>query len=155
MRWRWWRVGRGFGFGRKLVERAQYLDFGELWRQALTRRGELVAAADEGAVANQSLSEILLLGRATALERAWVFIQLCRQQGLEAVMLAIPDAADPKKLTPRLVAVRIKNELYLFDPLLALPFPARMASRLPRWPRWLPTTACCGHSISIRSIPTR
>jgi tetratricopeptide (TPR) repeat protein len=79
--------------------------------------------ADNGGVVNQSLSEILLLGRATALERAWVFIQLCRQQGLDAVMLAIPEGENKTKLRPWLPAVRVKDELYLFDPRLGLPIP--------------------------------
>ena len=79
--------------------------------------------AENGAVANQTLGEILLIGRATALERAWVFIQLCRQQGLEAVILAVPDDKDKSKLRPWLAAVRVKDQLYLFDPRLGLPIP--------------------------------
>ncbi len=79
--------------------------------------------ADNGVAANQSLGEILLLGRGTVLERAWVFIQLCRQQGLEAVMLAIPGEKDTTKLRPWLPAVQIRDELYLFDPRLGLPIP--------------------------------
>ncbi len=38
-------------------------------------------------------SETLIFGTGTALERAWVFILLARQQGLDAVMLAVDDAA--------------------------------------------------------------
>ena len=79
--------------------------------------------AEEGAVKDQVLNEILLLGKATAIERAWVFILLCRQQGIDAVMLAVPDPKDKDKLLPWLPAVRIKDELYLFDPLLGLPIP--------------------------------
>jgi hypothetical protein len=80
-------------------------------------------SAEGGPIANQSLSEILLLGRATAIERAWVFILLCRQQGFEAVMLAIPEGEDGSKLRPWLPAVRVKDELYLFDSRLGLPIP--------------------------------
>ena len=36
-----------------------------------------------------SPAEMLLLGRATARERAWIFLLLLRQQGLDGVMLAI------------------------------------------------------------------
>ncbi len=36
------------------------------------------------------LAEILLLGRGTVRERAWIFLLLLRQQGLDGVMLAIP-----------------------------------------------------------------
>lgn len=81
------------------------------------------ADSEKGAVQNQSLSEILLLGRATAMERAWVFIQLCRQQGLDAFMLAVADGDDKTRLRPWVPAVRIEDELYLFDPLLGLPIP--------------------------------
>lgn len=80
-------------------------------------------SVEQGAIKNQSLSEILLLGRATAIERAWVFILLCRQQKLDAVMLAIPEGGDTSKLRPWLAAVRVKDELYLFDPRLGLPIP--------------------------------
>jgi tetratricopeptide (TPR) repeat protein len=79
--------------------------------------------AEKGTVANQNLSEILLVGRATAIERAWVFIQLCRQLGIDAVMLAIPDRDDSSKATPWLPAVRVQDELYLFDTRLGLPIP--------------------------------
>jgi hypothetical protein len=79
--------------------------------------------AEKGAVKDQTVGEILLLGRATAIERAWVFILLCRQQGIDACMLAIPDGNDSDKLRPWLPAVRIKNDLYLFDTELGLPVP--------------------------------
>jgi hypothetical protein len=81
------------------------------------------ASAEKGAVVNQSLSEILLVGRATAIERAWVFIQICRQLGIDAVMLALPDKDDPATVKPWLPAVRVGDELYLFDPRLGLPVP--------------------------------
>lgn len=85
--------------------------------------------------------ETLLFGRGTAMERAWVFILLCRQQRLDAVLLALGDPTDAGKpdgksalpgeeslreesLRPWAVAVLSEGALYLFDPVLGLPIPA-------------------------------
>jgi len=80
--------------------------------------------------------ETLMFGRGTGAQRAWVFILLARQQGLDAAMLAIdtssaqPPAADetpPKPpgdpLQPWVVGVLIEGQWYLFDPALGLPIP--------------------------------
>lgn len=74
--------------------------------------------------------ETLLLGRGTARDRAWVFVDLLRQQGLDAAILAIaPEkpASGDERLQPWAVGVRIPGEpgkgeepLYLFDPQLGL-----------------------------------
>jgi tetratricopeptide (TPR) repeat protein len=70
--------------------------------------------------------ETLLFGRGTALDRAWVYILLARQQGLDAVLLGLADPADTtgKAPQPWVVAVLIERKLYLFDPELGLPIPA-------------------------------
>jgi tetratricopeptide (TPR) repeat protein len=76
--------------------------------------------------------ETLLLGQGTAVERAWVFILLARQQGLEAALLALPDRIDPAQRPPRpwAVGVLVRGEVYLFDPALGLPLPAPDGVRL-------------------------
>ena len=66
--------------------------------------------------------EILLYGRGTAAERAWIFMLLARQQGLDVVMLA-PASASDKKSGRSLPALASGGELYLFDPALGLPIP--------------------------------
>ncbi|MEN6406602.1 MAG: hypothetical protein ABFC77_09035 [Thermoguttaceae bacterium] len=78
--------------------------------------------------------EVLLFGHGTAEERAWVFVELARQQGLDAALLEVGDAASadskssaasPQSTVPYLlVAVLIEGEAYLFDPTLGLPIPA-------------------------------
>jgi hypothetical protein len=66
--------------------------------------------------------EILLAGRASGPQRAWIFIELLRQAGLEAVMLATPSAGDgPPR--PWIPAVLIGGEAYLFEPTYGLPVP--------------------------------
>lgn len=69
--------------------------------------------------------ETLLWGRGTAVDRAWVFVLLLRQQGIDAVVLGLPNPKDPtgKKLDPWAVGVLVGKELYLFDPRLGLPIP--------------------------------
>jgi tetratricopeptide (TPR) repeat protein len=75
--------------------------------------------------------ETVLLGRGTASDRAWVFILLARQQGLEVVMLGLGDSDNPADLKPWLPALVLPGgeasgqapELYLFEPALGLPVP--------------------------------
>ncbi|MGD0653287.1 MAG: hypothetical protein ABSA16_02985 [Thermoguttaceae bacterium] len=76
--------------------------------------------------------ESLFFGRGTAMERAWIFILLARQQGLDAVILApadaeknTPDAGKIMPLRPWCAAVLIDNNAYLFDPLLGMPIPGK------------------------------
>jgi hypothetical protein len=72
--------------------------------------------------AQHSPAEILLLGRGTARERAWIFLLLLRQQGLDGVMLAIPGAegSPPREWLPALVT---ETDLVLFDTWLGIPLP--------------------------------
>jgi hypothetical protein len=64
--------------------------------------------------------EVLQSGKATARERAWIFILLLRQQGLDGVILGVPDekSGEIRPWVPALVA---DNDLYLFDTELGLP----------------------------------
>ncbi len=71
--------------------------------------------------------DVLLFGRGTALQRAWVFLLLARQQDLDVVMLATPDPDHPNQPRFWLPALLHKNgdheDLYLFDSALGLPIP--------------------------------
>ncbi|MEX0614191.1 MAG: CDC27 family protein [Pirellulales bacterium] len=75
--------------------------------------------ADEEAAAHRPW-QVLLYGRGSAKQRAWVFAMLCRQQGLDVVMLAT-SAAESKFWLPALL---VEDQLYLFDTRLGLPIPA-------------------------------
>jgi hypothetical protein len=76
--------------------------------------------------------QILLFGQGTADQRAWVFALLCRQQGLDAVVLT-PSAPDDSaaaaneegamSAAPALIGVLIDGNVYLFDARLGLPIP--------------------------------
>ena len=63
------------------------------------------------------------LWRGTAQQRAWVFILLARQQGLDVVMLAVADPGKPERKLAWVPALIHQGELYLFDPALGLPIP--------------------------------
>jgi len=67
-----------------------------------------------------SPGEVLLAGRASAAQRAWIFLELLRHSGLDGVMLATGDAAggDPRPWLPALISA---GEAYLFEPLYGLP----------------------------------
>lgn len=84
----------------------------------------------EGDVPPRRPWQVLLHGRGTADERAWVFALLCRQQGLDAVILA-PSAANESEAAKvesgrpappfALPAVLTGGQLYVFDARLGLP----------------------------------
>lgn len=82
----------------------------------------------------QKPGETLVFGHGTASERAWVFILLLRQQGVDAAMIgpaASDDVpADQQESQARLVGVLSGEEIYLFDPELGLPVPAPDGVRL-------------------------
>ena len=79
---------------------------------------------DEPAVAvagpRRFAHEVLQVGKATARERAWIFLLLLRQQGLDGVMLGIPDdkRREIRQWAPALVT---DDDLYVFDAELGLP----------------------------------
>ncbi|MDC0937294.1 transglutaminase domain-containing protein, partial [Pirellulales bacterium] len=64
--------------------------------------------------------QALLYGRGTAEHRAWVFVELCRQEPLPAALLAVkPTVDDPSEFWT--AAVYVDNAWRLFDPRLGLP----------------------------------
>lgn len=65
--------------------------------------------------------ETLLFGHGDAYERSRVFMELCRQQGIDTALLAVSPASGPAK--PWAVAALIGPHLYLFDAELGLPLP--------------------------------
>jgi hypothetical protein len=68
--------------------------------------------------------EILLSGRASGPQRSWIFIELLRQSGIDAVMLATDDAATGM-LRPWAPAAIIGGEAHLFEPTYGMPIPGR------------------------------
>lgn len=65
--------------------------------------------------------EILLAGRASAAQRAWIFLELLRHAGLQGVMLATGDAAGAvRPWVPGLVA---GGEIHLFEPTFGMAIP--------------------------------
>jgi hypothetical protein len=81
--------------------------------------------ADAGALPMRPW-EVLLFGHGTAAERAWVFAELCRQQGLEVVALTLPQSADGAADGGKrfwLPALLSDGQLHLFDTRLGLPIP--------------------------------
>jgi len=76
--------------------------------------------------------QVMLRGRGTAIERAWTFLLLARQRGLDVVMLAYrdPDAADGwRDWAPALLVERADDDtetvakLFIFEPELGMPIP--------------------------------
>ena len=64
---------------------------------------------------------VLMYGHGDMYQRARVFILLVRQMRIDAVMLAIDTKTG--RADPWLPAVRVENELYLFDSQLGIPIP--------------------------------
>jgi tetratricopeptide (TPR) repeat protein len=74
--------------------------------------------------------QALVYGHDTAAQRAWVFVELCRQQQIDAFVIRPRPAeeADAKaKPAPLLVGVMLPDSdaIYLFDPELGLPLPGK------------------------------
>jgi tetratricopeptide (TPR) repeat protein len=69
--------------------------------------------------------ETMLLGRGQVVDRAWVWILLARQQGLDVVLLAAdtPEARHGRLPEKWLPALLLEKSLYLFDPQWGLPIP--------------------------------
>ncbi len=67
--------------------------------------------------------EIVLAGRASGPQRAWIFLQLLRHAGLDGVMLATGDRA-AGTLRGWVPALLSGGEAYLFEPTYGMPIPA-------------------------------
>lgn len=65
----------------------------------------------------------LLRGHGDAWQRARIFILLCRQMDIDAVMLALVDEQANTGAQPWTAAVLLDGQLYLFDTALGLPIP--------------------------------
>ena len=80
-------------------------------------------AGEVGAGYAHTPYELLNQGHGDAHERSRLFILLCRQAGIDAVMLARFDEKVSTTPQPWLPAVLIGKQLYLFDAELGLPIP--------------------------------
>lgn len=82
-----------------------------------------------GAGYRQTTLGTLWHGSGDALQRTGLFLQLCRHMGLDACVLAVPGEAAAgggqaaAEATAWVAAVRIGDQLYLFDAALGLPLP--------------------------------
>jgi hypothetical protein len=72
--------------------------------------------------------EVYLLGKGTAEDRAWIFVNVLRQLKLDAVLLfpaaASEDAAPIAAGRPFLVGVLLDGKVFLYDPRNGVPIPA-------------------------------
>jgi tetratricopeptide (TPR) repeat protein len=131
----WLRAASHWASGEELDELLRAQRLFDWTVRNITLEAEETASA---ATSRQSLPrvpwEVLFFGRGSVWERAWVFLLLARQQGLDAAVLGVielplPAAAENSAgtdtpLKPWAVAVLIAGEAYLFDPALGLPIPA-------------------------------
>lgn len=69
--------------------------------------------------------ETILFGRGTATDRAWVFMLLLRQQGIDSALIAVleRDPSGAQRYTPWAVGVLIDDQMYMFEPTLGVPVP--------------------------------
>jgi len=74
----------------------------------------------------QTAFESLVVGRGTAEDRAWIFAELLRQAGFDALILRpqTRDSAKPMPPARWLVGVPIEKQVYLFDTALGWPIPS-------------------------------
>jgi len=67
--------------------------------------------------------EIVLSGRASPAQRAWIFLELLRHAGLSGVMLATPSSDRQGLSKPWIPALISGGEAYLFDSAYGMPIP--------------------------------
>ncbi len=69
--------------------------------------------------------ETLLFGRGTSTDRAWIFVLLLRQLGIDAGVLGIirKESLGGLRIDPWAVGVLVDKEIYLFEPTLGVPVP--------------------------------
>jgi hypothetical protein len=85
----------------------------------------LVALPNPGeSLGPQTAYEIAVTGKGTVEDRAWIFGELLRQIGLDAVILRPRPRAGGARELPWLVGVILDKQVYLFDPALGWPVPA-------------------------------
>ncbi len=83
---------------------------------ALTGKGDLTAP--------QNLYDIAVIGKGTPEDRAWVFGELLRQTGIDAVIVRPASTKGGNAPTRWLVGALIDKQIYLFDPTLSWPIPS-------------------------------
>ena len=117
--------------GRQLAEAVWARDVAQWARGAADSDAAVAAALFDWTIRNVQLDapaqavtihrpwQAMLYGHGSAADRAWVFVELLRQQGIAAAVIR-PIDADPAT-TPLLVGVFVDDQLQLFDPQLGLP----------------------------------
>ncbi|MDR1053396.1 MAG: hypothetical protein LBL39_04395 [Planctomycetaceae bacterium] len=88
-------------------------------------RNRGIAAANNIALPLQLPWQSVLLGDGSELDRAWVFIELLRQQRIDAVMLAVEDSARVGGIFVWGVGVLVAGEVYVFVPDYGTALPAK------------------------------
>lgn len=82
--------------------------------------------------------DVIVLGRGTARDRAWVFAELLRQRNIDSIILAPPGRTAGAANDPGLlIGVLFEKDILLFDPQLGVALPADATnprSPLPRLP---------------------
>lgn len=86
--------------------------------------GDPAADGVEGPGYTKSPGQVLLTGKGDAWQRNRLFILLCRQLGIDAVMVNVYDRNETGKVVPWVVGALIADRLFLFDPIMGLPFPS-------------------------------
>jgi len=65
----------------------------------------------------------LLIGNCTAWDRAWIFMELLREQRIDSCILSVPPPEDPSANLFWAVGVLLDGEIHLFLPFHGLPIP--------------------------------
>jgi tetratricopeptide (TPR) repeat protein len=116
--------------GRLLAQAVWCRDIAQWARGSATSDADVAAALFDWTVRNVQLDrpgqevtihhpwQALMYGHGSAAHRAWVFVELCRQQQIDAAVVR-PANVDPAT-APLLVGVLVKDDLLLFDPKLGL-----------------------------------
>ncbi|MCA9094610.1 MAG: hypothetical protein KDA68_14080 [Planctomycetaceae bacterium] len=96
----------------------------------VVRNISLVAEHPEGTPF--SVNGILYSGWGTVEDRVWLFSELLKQMRIDSVLISPERPADAEEpLPPRLVAVLLRDEFWLFDPEIGIAVPAQQDKIVP------------------------
>lgn len=92
--------------------------------------GDAAADGVEGPGYTKSPGQTFLTGKGDAWQKSRAYMLLCRQAGIESVLLTVVDRNDPTLRDPWAVGVIVGDRIFLFDIVMGLPIPSKDYRRI-------------------------
>ena len=92
--------------------------------------GDAATDGVDGPGYGKSPGKVLVTGKGDTWQKSNLFVLMCRQLGIDAVLLNVLDRNDDSKVVPWVVGVIIGQQIYLFDLEMGIPLPAKDYRRI-------------------------